>query len=226
MSKNKKRYIMVIDLRKCIGCKTCSVACCTENNVSTESKKWNIVMNVMGGEFPNYERQMIPKACQHCEDAPCVSICPTGASFKYEDGGQVLVNYDKCIGCRGCMNACPYDARVFNWKNPTKTYPNNTAVSSRTIGVVEKCTFCIHKVKQAHKDGKQVGTTITNKDNKSVVSPACIMHCVGDARYFGDVNDTNSEVYQLLKDNKHNVLAQKAGTKPNVYYLGLKEQFQ
>jgi len=218
----KKRYVMVIDLKKCLGCKSCTIACNIENSILT-TKNWNVVLDVGEGEFPNYKRKFLPRPCMHCEKPPCVYVCPTGASYVKEEYGTVLINYRKCIGCRNCMTACPYEARVFNWRKPAKMLTENPVVPVRRIGVVEKCTFCIHKIEEAHKKGLPVGTSITQRDNKKVVSPACVRECVGGARYFGDLNDPESEVYELLKKNNYSRLAEEAKTEPKVYYIGWME---
>ncbi len=117
------------------------------------------------------------------------------------------------------MTACPYEARVFNWEKPEKMLTENPVVPVRRLGVVEKCTFCIHKIEEAHRKGLQVGTTGEEKDNQKVVSPACVRECVGNARYFGDLNDPASEVYELLQRNEYKLLVEEVGTEPNVYYL-------
>lgn len=218
----KKKYAMLIDLKKCLGCKTCTVACNMENSVLT-TKTWNVVLDTIKGQYPDYKRKFFPRPCMHCEKPPCVDVCPTGASHKKEEWEIVLVNHRKCIGCRSCMTACPYEARVFNWKRPVKLLTENPVVPVRRIGVVEKCTFCIHKIADAKKNNKQVGTTVSIRDNQKVVSPACVRECVGNARYFGDLNDSKSEVSELLRIKKYGVLAETASTKPKVYYIGMEE---
>jgi len=214
----KKKYAMVIDLKKCLGCKTCTIACNTENSVLS-TKTWNVVLDAIEGDYPEYKRKYIPRPCMHCEKSPCVDVCPTGASHKKEEWGIVLVNQRKCIGCRCCITSCPYEARVFNWKKPEKMITENPVVPVRRIGVVEKCTFCVHKLAEAHKKGQQIGTSVSQRDNLSVVSPACVRECIGNARYFGDLNDSKSEVSELIRTKKTKQLAKKAGTKPNVYYI-------
>ena len=210
---------MIINLKKCLGCKTCTIACNTENSVLT-TKTWNVVLDTIKNDYPDYIREFVPRPCMHCDNPPCVDVCPTGASNKDENTGIVSVNHKKCIGCRCCMSECPYEARVFNWRKPEKMISENPVVPVRRIGVVEKCTFCFHKIRDAEKNNLQVGTTINNTDNQKVVSPACVRECIGKARYFGDLNDTESEVAVLLKNNKYTRLAEKAETEPNVYYIG------
>ncbi len=212
------RFTMVIDLKKCLGCKTCTIACNVENSVLTTGT-WNVVLDTLEGKYPDFERRFLPRPCMHCEKPPCVDVCPTGASHEREEWGIVLVDQRICIGCRTCMTACPYEARVFNWKKPEGMLTENPVVPVRGVGVVEKCTFCVHKIEEAYKKGLQIGTSMSERDNKKVVSPACVRECVGNARYFGDLNDPHSEVHDLLESNKYTRLAEAAETEPNVYYL-------
>jgi len=216
--KKQRKYAMVIDHSKCLGCKTCTIACNVENSVLT-TKTWNVVLDTIEGDYPGYKRKFVPRPCMHCEAPACVDVCPTGASYKHEDTTTVQIDQRKCIGCRSCMTACPYEARVFNWSKPQKMLTENPVVPTRRIGVVEKCTFCRHKVKKAEKTGQHVGTTRLQRDNQNVVSPSCVSECVGNARYFGDLNDPQSEVSILLKKYKYTRLAEDAGTKAKVYYI-------
>lgn len=222
---NEKKYAMVIDLKKCLGCKTCTIACNIENSIKT-AKTWNIVLDTISGEYPNYKRQFIPRPCMHCEEPSCVKICPTGASYKREKDGLVLVDQKKCFGCRSCVTACPYGVRVFNWKKPEKMLTENPQVPIRKRGVVEKCTFCVHKINMAEKNKKQIGTTLTQSNNKKVISPACVLECIGNARYFGDLNNPKSEVSKLIKSNKYIRLAESQKNKPGVYYIGVDKEVQ
>ncbi len=120
------RYCLVVDLDRCIGCQSCEIACKNENQVAL-GERWNKVMKVgPSGEYPYLEQYYLPVMCQQCADAPCVNVCPTGASYRDPDTDVVLVDKEKCIGCKYCMMACPYDVR--NWNREEK--------------VVEKCTLC------------------------------------------------------------------------------------
>ena len=125
-----KRYAMVIDTRRCIGCQACSVACKTENNVPLgETRSW--VEYIEKGEFPNVRRSFLPRLCNHCEKPQCVDVCPTGATYKRKEDGVVVVDSNVCIGCKYCLQACPYGARFIN--------PNT--------GAADKCDFCLHRVR-------------------------------------------------------------------------------
>lgn len=122
-----KRYGMVVDTRRCVGCNACVIACKTENNLPEEVFRDWIVVETRGA-FPNLSQEIRSERCMHCSDAPCVTACPTGASH-YEDGGIVMVSVEKCTGCKACIAACPYDARSINPE-----------------GFADKCTFCLHRV--------------------------------------------------------------------------------
>lgn len=177
------RYAMVIDLRKCIGCHACSVACKSENNVPLGVwRSW--VKQVERGRFPNTQRHLLPRLCNHCDRPACVEACPTQSAYQRDDG-VVLVREERCIGCKLCMAACPYNARFL--------HPEDR--------IVNKCTFCVHRVDEG-------------------VVPACVNTCQGNARIFGDLNDSDSEVARLVAREPVQVLKPELGTKPRVFYIG------
>ncbi|MBF0455841.1 MAG: 4Fe-4S dicluster domain-containing protein [Magnetococcales bacterium] len=186
-----KRYGMVIDLRKCIGCMSCAVACKTEFGVPLGS--WRTWVKVSDkGRFPNTRRVFMPRLCNHCDYPVCVRNCPTQATYKHKEG-FVLQRYNRCIGCRTCMVACPYNARHLL---PAKRTDNNLPHM-----VVDKCTFCVHRVKKG-------------------IVPSCVQACVGGARIFGDLNDPKSEVAVLASKERLTVLKPELGTSPSVSYIG------
>jgi Fe-S-cluster-containing dehydrogenase component len=186
-----KRYSMVIDLRKCIGCMSCVIACKAEYGVPMGVwRTW--VMVADKGRYPNTRRVFMPRLCNHCDYPVCVRNCPTQATFKHEDG-FVLQRYNRCIGCRTCIVACPYNARhLLPMKRKDKRLPTM---------VVDKCTFCFHRVKKG-------------------LVPACVQACVGGARIFGDMNDPESEVAKLAATETLTVLKPELGTSPSVSYIG------
>lgn len=197
------RYGMVIDLKKCIGCHTCTIACKVENG-TRPGIFWNLVLDQEVGNYPSVRRQFIPRLCMHCEDPPCVEVCPTGASYKRQDG-IVLIEERKCLGCKQCILACPYGARYLNQAKdgyfklgliPTE----EVLYQSKELGVVEKCTLCVDKVEQGE-------------------NPVCIRACPLKARIFGDLNDPNSEISQLIRSRHGFQLLKHLGTEPAVYYL-------
>ena len=206
------RLGMVIDLRKCLGCQSCTVACCIENSVMS-TRNWHVVIDVIEGEFPAMRRTFYPRPCQHCKEPPCVEVCPTRASHKEEDG-RVLVREEDCIGCRYCITACPYEARVFNWKHPKKPLTENPAVPVRQRGTTEKCTFCSHRILLARKKKHPIGS-----DTPEGIVPACVQECIGKARYFGDLDDPRSVVARLVATRGHVRLLEERGTDPSVVYL-------
>jgi len=203
------RYGMVIDLKKCIGCHFCSVACKMENGIGQGS--WSHVDTVGGlqidtatGEYPNLEMIYLPALCMHCQDAPCVEVCPTGACYQREDG-IVMVDYDKCIGCKYCIVACPYQARYYNEEHggyfaAEPASGEKSGYQSHKLGVTEKCTLCVHRVEKGQR-------------------PACVEVCPMGARIFGDLDDPESDVCHLITYKHGSRLLEELGTEPSVYYL-------
>jgi Fe-S-cluster-containing dehydrogenase component len=210
--KGEHQWAMVIDQSKCTGCGYCTLACRAHNDVSPDIS-WNVVSEAgTVGENIVY----VPRPCMHCENAPCVEVCMVKASY-YRDDGIVMMDYDRCIGCRYCEVACPYQARSFNWEkfegsNPSVPEWGTPEVERRPRGVPEKCSFCHQRIDKA----KDLGLT-PGVDNE--VTPACCVACPTGARMFGDLNDPNSNVSQALKNNPSYRLREDLGTKPRVYYL-------
>jgi molybdopterin-containing oxidoreductase family iron-sulfur binding subunit len=204
-----ERLGMVVDLDRCIGCWTCAVACKQENDVA-EGLYLLRILTVGGdgidkpsGTYPDVSLAYQATNCFHCDNPPCVKACPVAATYKRPDG-IVAVDYDRCIGCRYCMVACPYNNRVFNWRAPQQDPPPNVApvgeVPARPKGVVEKCTFCTHRVTKGYR-------------------PRCVIACPVGARTFGDLADPNSDVSILVRQRPGYVVFPERGTKPSVHYL-------
>ncbi len=223
------RWGMVIDLDKCIGCQACSVACRMENNTPIAGPDqanagrailWNEVIPSVEGEYPNVKMHLTPRPCMHCTNPACIKVCPTQATFKNEEG-IILVDYERCIGCRFCTVACPYTARYFNWFEPQwpaelRAHLNpDPRVAPRPRGVVEKCTFCVQRLYRARQQALDDGRVFQASD----YTPACVETCTGRARYFGDLDDPNSLVSQLSKGPRAFRLLEELGTEPKVYYL-------
>jgi len=223
---HSRRYAMVIDLGRCIGCEACTIACKIENNVPVDysgkpGRKifWNEVIFKEEREYPYTDRNFWPRPCFHCEKPACVKVCPVGATYKDYERGLVLQKYEKCIGCKSCALACPYGARYFNWSKPhwpkEREGAFNPDVEMRYKGIIEKCTFCIHRIKSAEEKAKRENRKI--KDGE--IKPACVLTCVGKARFFGDLNDPESEVSRLVRSGRAYRLQEHMGTEPKVFYL-------
>ncbi|MDH5217026.1 MAG: 4Fe-4S dicluster domain-containing protein [Gammaproteobacteria bacterium] len=195
---------LVIDLNVCVGCHAC-VTSCKEWNTSGSAGPmpddnpygadpsgvfFNRVQTFEVGTYPNTQTIHFPKSCLHCEDAPCVPVCPTGASHKREKDGIVLVDYDKCIGCKYCSWACPYGAREFDEHSK----------------VMKKCTLCVDRI---------YDDALPEVERK----PSCVMACPASARIFGDVHDPESDASKKIRDNNGYQLMSELGTRPANHYL-------
>jgi dimethyl sulfoxide reductase iron-sulfur subunit len=239
--KENKQWAMVIDQERCIGCWTCAVGCKEINNEPL-GFWWNRILttapndlsgagnsdavdapasdniDVPYGTFPQLELAYMPVACQHCDDAPCLKVCPVGATFQRDDG-SILIDFDRCIGCRYCVAACPYGVRLFNWGD-RKYEPDFTVgygrdwrvdggrlvfTPERPVGVVEKCTFCVERI--------DVGEL-----------PFCVEVCPTGARVFGDANDPGSQVSELINEDGAVQMLSELGTDPHVFYLPVEHE--
>ena len=209
---NGPYWAMVIDLGACIGCERCAYACQATNDTASDHL-WNIVLRAEETfEQPVY----LPRPCMHCEHAPCVEVCPVGATYHRPDG-LVAMDYQLCIGCRYCMVACPYGVRVFNWEENTAENPQvptwgTPEVRRRPRGVAEKCTFCTHRIDPGLEKGLRPGY-----DREA--TPACVNICPTEARLFGDLKDPNSPAARAMKGRQAVVLRSELGTHPRVSYL-------
>lgn len=221
----QRRWVMVIDTRKCVGCHACTISCVAENKLPPGTV-YRPVFEEEVGEFPNVSLRFTPRPCMQCSKAPCVDVCPVHATWIRKDG-IVEIDYEQCIGCRYCITACPYSSRVFDSghyytdKTPKKSevylsqekakvYEEKPSYEygiawereegSSPIGNARKCQFCVHRIERG-------------------LLPMCVVTCIGRATYFGDANDPDSLVSKLK--GKPNVvrLKEHMGTEPNVYYL-------
>jgi Fe-S-cluster-containing dehydrogenase component len=211
------KWVMVIDQQKCTGCGYCTQACRANNDVPPEIS-WNRVIEA--GKAGD-KTVFLTRPCMHCENAPCVEVCMVGASYHRPDG-IVMMDYDKCIGCRYCEVACPYSARAFNWEaftgpNPAVPAWGEPEVERRPRGVVEKCSFCYHRIDRGLALGLKPGVD-------SSATPACVVACPVGARLFGDLNDPESQVSQVLAAQPAYRLREDLGTSPRVYYLPAREE--
>ena len=197
---------LVIDLDRCIGCHACEVACKQENGVPL-GVYYNKVLSIGPlGKFPDIKQYFLPSVCQVCKDAPCLKVCPTGATYRTEDG-QILVNKEKCIGCKMCLAACPYGAPQFNDKGETSYWPGKTPLAERPLepwqkhvaGKAEHCTLCSHRLAQGLK-------------------PACVENCSTGALTLVDYENPAPEVAKRLGAAR--MMKAEKGTNPKIRYIG------
>jgi len=223
------RWGMTIDLDRCTGCEGCVVACRTENNVpiagaeATEQGRgifWMDVLRTEEGEYPDIHSQFTPTPCNHCENPPCIKVCPVGATHINEEGIVAQI-WARCIGCRYCTVACPYTRRYFNWSDPDFSSEDrsrlNPDVATRPRGVVEKCTFCHHRIRDKRMEVRREGRTLEDEDVQSL--PACAQTCPAEAIVFGDLDDPESKVSRLAKSRRAFRMQEELGTHPKVIYL-------
>lgn len=221
------RWGMVIDLAKCTACQACVVACQSENNVPcvepSEAARgrilsWLSILAEAEGEYPTFNLRLLPVPCVHCDEPPCIRVCPVGATDINAEG-TVRQIFARCIGCRYCTNACPYTRRGFNWYRPE--FPGdldqalNPDVSVRPKGVVEKCTLCHHRLQHAKEAARAENRPLAEGD----YLPACVEVCPAGAMYFGDLIDEASPVSRLARSPRAFRLLEELGTKPKVIYL-------
>lgn len=218
------KWGMLIDINLCIGCQYCTYSCEAINNLADDMRYCVVTEETT----QSGDKYFLSRPCMHCQEAPCVHVCPVGATYKRPDG-IVAMNYDRCIGCRYCQVACPYDARVFNWKEPIALSPQSPAfgfqeVPNRPRGVVEKCTFCSHRI-----DSGLERDLVPGVDPQA--TPACVNACPTGARIFGDLNNPESPVSVALSEAKTILrLREELSTEPHVFYIppaqGAENRFQ
>lgn len=210
------RWGMIIDLRKCIGCLNCVVACKQANKVPPD--RWRRVVNCGVSEAPERQRTFLPMNCMHCDEPPCLEVCPTTATYRRPDG-IVDVNYELCVGCGYCVVACPYLARTIFSGNESglevsiiAQVPGRPAPNPDYIGVASKCNFCASRLDNGLAQGLQPGL-----DDDA--TPACVTVCSAGVLHFGDLDDPDSEVSRMIRENKTARLQEELGTRPAVYYI-------
>ncbi|MDY6973134.1 MAG: 4Fe-4S dicluster domain-containing protein [Thermodesulfobacteriota bacterium] len=213
------RWGMVIDLRRCIGCWACTIAC-KEEHFLPRGILWNRVLISESGRFPTVTKEMYPVLCNHCEEAACVEVCPSGASIKREDG-VVLIDSDKCVGCRYCVVACPYQHRTFYDDVQSEYFPRQGLTAFEKLGreiyplekgTAVKCNFCVERIDEGLGRGLKPGV---DRD----ATPACVNICPVAARVFGDLEDSNSNVSDLIRGRRGVQFHTEFGTDPSVYYV-------
>ena len=209
------RYGMVVDLNRCVGCQTCTIAC-KHHNDTPPGVQWRRVLDVEQGEYPNVERLFLVTGCQHCAEPPCVPVCPTGATRQRADG-LVTMDYDTCIGCGYCAVACPYQARTIahdhEWYYGEPSPQEEQVFDESRIGVASKCTFCVDKIDAAAESPR----VVPGLDLEA--TPACAASCIAQALHFGDFADPESNVSRLAQENAHFQMHAELGTDPQIRYL-------
>ena len=222
------KWGMVIDQDLCMGCQACVTACAMENNISFVGEEdagygrtmhWIRTERFWNGEYPNVSTSYQPMLCQQCGHAPCEPVCPVFASVHSESEQTNVQVYNRCIGTRYCANNCPYQVREFNWRDFPRPEPLNNQfnpdVTVRRRGVMEKCTFCIQRIRrvedQAHSENRAV------MDGE--MQPACAQACPANAITFGRIDDPNSQVSQTARNERNYKMLEDLGTLPRVTYL-------
>lgn len=222
---SQRRWVMVIDLRRCVGCHACTVGCIAANKLPP-GVVYRPVTIKESGKYPNVTMEFLPRPCMQCDEPPCTDVCPVHATYKDKEG-VVVMDYDQCIGCRACIAACPYGARTFDFgqtytggtpdgsgfifgQENADDYERNVNIEysqkrerskhASPVGNVRKCHFCLDRI-------------------HSGILPACTTTCIGRATFFGDANDATSLVSELLARPNVMQLKKEYGTKPRVYYI-------
>jgi phenylacetyl-CoA:acceptor oxidoreductase subunit 1 len=208
------RFAMIVDLGRCVGCQTCTAAC-KHANATAPGVQWRRVLDVEVGEYPDVRRAFVPVGCMHCEEPPCVEVCPSTATRKRADG-LVTIDYDICIGCAYCAVSCPYQARTIahdqEWYYGRATKQEEAVRRPERLGVAQKCTFCKERVDDGLARGLKPGVD-------PQATPACSAACIASAIHFGDFADPASNVSTLIRDNPSFQLNVELGTDPQIKYL-------
>ncbi|WP_347839722.1 TAT-variant-translocated molybdopterin oxidoreductase [uncultured Draconibacterium sp.] len=229
-------WAMAVDLSSCIGCGNCSISCQAENNVQVIGKEqvrnrrimhWIRVDRYFSNDAENPDVYHQPVMCQHCDNAPCENVCPVSAT-PHSDEGLNQMAYNRCVGTKYCVNNCPYKVRRFNWfqyvNNDAFDYASNSDlgrmvlnpdVTVRSRGVVEKCSFCVQRIQEKKAEAKVAGRKLQDGE----IQPACVQSCPADALVFGDLNDPNSKINKLFKNERNYHLLEELHTLPSVGYL-------
>jgi Fe-S-cluster-containing dehydrogenase component len=229
MALTEHKWTMVIDTDKCTGCAACVVACHAENNVpivnedeviTGRGQHWIRIERYWEGEYPDVKARFLPLLCQQCGNAPCEPVCPVYATYHSEEENLNIQVYNRCVGTRYCSNNCPYKVRFFNFYDPQFDEPLteqlNPDVTVRSAGVMEKCTFCVQRIRRAEETALVEDRLVQDGE----VTTACVQSCPTSAMLFGDLNDPNSHVSQVVgKTNRKYHLLEHLGTAPSIYYL-------
>jgi molybdopterin-containing oxidoreductase family iron-sulfur binding subunit len=212
------RWGLAIEMKRCIGCNACVLACKAEHFVPPDIF-WNRIIIGEKGKYPHVSKLIYSVRCNHCAEPKCVDVCPTGATQKREDG-IVWVDDTKCVGCRYCMVACPYQMRSF-YEHEKNYFPGQELTDHEKIGkllyphekgVVQKCVFCKERIDEGLKKGLKPGV---DRD----ASPACQIICPTSAIHFGDLDDPNSEINVVIQVKKGHQFHEEFNTDPSIFYI-------
>lgn len=227
----QRRWGMVVDLDRCTGCAGCVVACHAENNLliagptdtdEGRSVDWIRIERYWeeAEDYQDSKATFLPVMCQHCSAAPCEPVCPVFATYHTPEGLNAMI-YNRCIGTRYCQNNDPYNVRFFNWFEPALNFVNplpnqlNPDVTVRSRGVMEKCSFCVHRIRHAEDDARTNDRVLVDQE----FTTACAQACSAEALVFGDLSDPDSKVAKLTESQRRFRLLEGLGTEPVVYYL-------
>lgn len=225
----ERKWTMVVNLDACTGCNACVVACHAENNVPIVSEEevvrgramhWIRIERYWEGEWPDVKARYIPVMCQQCERAPCEPVCPVYATMHSQRENLNLQVYNRCVGTRYCQNNDPYKVRFFNFNDPDfeglLKEQLNPDVTVRSAGVMEKCTFCVQRIRRSEEQALVENRPLRDGE----VVPACVQACPTSALVFGDLKDPDSEATRLVRGNQRKFrLLEELGAEPQVYYL-------
>jgi Fe-S-cluster-containing dehydrogenase component len=222
------KWGLVVDMDVCTGCQACVTACSIENNIPWvgeddaaygRSMQWIRVERLWQGEYPQVDTEFKPVMCQQCGHAPCEPVCPVFATVHSQAEKINLQVYNRCVGTRYCANNCPYVARQFNWRDYLRPEPmdnaHNPDVTVRKRGIMEKCTFCVQRIRRAQDDAKAEGREVRDGE----VEPACVQACPASALVFGRLDDPEGRVSGLSRSRRGVRLLDDLGTLPRVTYL-------
>ncbi len=229
------KWTMVVDSDRCTGCQACVVACQAENNVPINTadiyrqkrvmewirieRYWEGIEEAEAtGDPSKVKARFLPVLCQHCENAPCEPVCPVFATYHNNEGLNIQV-YNRCVGTRFCANNCPYNVRMFNFWEPVwpESLQNqlNPDVTVRSRGIMEKCTYCVQRIRRTELTAKKEGRLPADGE----MQPACVQACPTDALVFGDIKDPESKVSRKAANERRYRLLEVQGTEPNLVYL-------
>ncbi len=198
------KWGVAVDLKRCTGCQACTIACKAENG-TPRGVFWTRVLEKEEGTYPFAYKVFMPVRCNHCADPLCVPVCPTGASYQREKDNLVLIDQEKCIGCHSCVVACPYQVRFIpeddkGYYGAEKTPYEEASYRDWQVGTAQKCTLCAHRIDKGQE-------------------PACVETCPTRALVFGDLNDQDSEISDLIRERSNFQPRAELGTDPCVFYL-------